>query len=177
MGSIRFAIAAAAVLAVIPAALVYAHGDVTPQPVDSAGLDSLGVFKAKDMKIGVQIATVSDYFLMSYQDGALIESVSHHVKAEAGAKEFADRKTTALMGVRTKIEALLHTLGVKPVMIEPDMTGIVRSNWLVGMAWKDNSRDLGYAIEAALEKIRATGELAKIFETYGVTYLAPPPPQ
>jgi polar amino acid transport system substrate-binding protein len=54
------------------------------------------------------------------------------------------------------------------------MDGIVRSNWIVGMAWKENSRDLGYAIEAALEKIRKSGELASIFASYGVSYTAPP---
>lgn len=38
----RFAILVAAALAVVPAAHVYAHGDVTPQPIDTAGLEPLG---------------------------------------------------------------------------------------------------------------------------------------
>jgi polar amino acid transport system substrate-binding protein len=131
----------------------------------------------KTMKVGVQLATVADYFLMSYEDGALIENVSHHIKPEAGAKEFASKEIAALMGVRSKIEALLFNLGVKPTIVEPEAQGIVRSNWVVGMAWKENSRDLGYAIEGALDKIRASGELEKIFLSYGVTYTPPPAPQ
>ncbi|MGQ0673824.1 MAG: substrate-binding periplasmic protein [Hyphomicrobium sp.] len=130
------------------------------------------VFKAK--KIGVQIATVADYFLMSYQDGALIENVAHHVKAEAGIKEFAVKETAALMGVRSKIESLLKAEGLNPVIVRPDMDGIVRRDWVVGMAWKEDSRDLGHAVVAALEKIKTSGELQKIFEKHGVTYIEPP---
>jgi hypothetical protein len=54
------------------------------------------------------------------------------------------------------------------------MTGIVRKNWVIGMAWKENSRDLGYAIEAALTKLSESGQLARCFEKYGVSYASPP---
>lgn len=125
-------------------------------------------------KIGVQLATVADYFLMTYRDGALIENVVHHVKAETGADEFKKKDVAALMGVRSKIEALLRLRGIEPVIARPDMDGIVRRDWIVGMAWKENSRDLGYAVQAALERLKQSGELQKIFARYGVTYIEPP---
>ncbi|MDX2308295.1 MAG: transporter substrate-binding domain-containing protein [Hyphomicrobium sp.] len=131
----------------------------------------------KDRKVGVQLATVSDYFLMTYKDGALIPNIAHHLKAEQGAKEFAQKDVAALMGVRSKIEALLAQEGVAARFVEPDMTGIVRRSWLVGMAWKENSRDLGYAVQAALEKIQTSGELEKICKAHGVAYTPPPPPK
>ena len=37
-------------------------------------------------------------------------------------------------------------------------------------------RDLGYAIQAALQKITASGEMQHIFASYGVTYFPPPTP-
>jgi polar amino acid transport system substrate-binding protein len=130
------------------------------------------VFKEK--KISVQIGTVSDYFLMRYLDGALVENVAHHVKPRIGANEFIAKETAAWMGVRSAIEALLYIQGQKAIFVEPSMDGIVRSNWVVGMAWKEDSRDLGYAIGAALEKIRTSGELEKIFSAYGVSFVPPP---
>jgi polar amino acid transport system substrate-binding protein len=130
------------------------------------------VFKEK--QISVQIGTVADYFLMTYQDGALIEKIAHHVKPAVGAKEFIAKESAAWMGVRSGIEAALHADGQKATFVEPSMDGIVRSKWTVGMAWKENSRDLGYAIEAAMEKIRASGEMERIFNAYGVSYAAPP---
>ncbi len=111
---------------------------------------------------------------MSYQDGALIDNVTHHVKARPGAKEFAAKDVAALMGMRSKLEALLHNLGMAPTIVQPGMDGIVRRDWVVGMAWKENSRDLGYAIQAALEKLKSSGELQKLFAGYGVTYVEPP---
>ncbi len=128
----------------------------------------------KDKQISVQIGTVADYFLMTYQDGVLIDKIAHHVKPDAGAKEFVAKESAAWMGVRSAIEAKLHDNGQKATFVEPSMDGIVRSKWIVGMAWKENSRDLGYAIEAALEKIRSSGELERIFASYGVSYTAPP---
>lgn len=147
---------------------------VAIHPEKTGNSPTFEVFKTE--KIAVQLATVADYFLMTYQGGALINNIAHHVKPEAGAKEFARKEVAALMGVRSKIESLLDNEGVRPVIVEPDMTGIVRSNWLVGMAWKEDSRDLGYAVQAALTKIVQSGELEKICRLYGVTYTPPPPP-
>ena len=130
----------------------------------------------KDQKISVQIGTVSDYFLMTYLDGALIEKIAHHVKPQVGAIEFITKDTAAWMGVRSAIEALLHDKGEKAVFVEPPMEGIYRSNWIIGMAWKDDSTDLGSAIQTALDKIGKSGELERIFASYGVSFTPPPQP-
>lgn len=145
------------------------HSDLTgPEP-------TFDVFKTQ--KIGVRLATVADYFLMRFQDGALVNNISHHVRPEAGIKEFAGRKIAALMGVRSELETQLAKAGMHVPLVEPDMTGIVRRDWVLGMAWKDNSRDLGYAVQAAVERIRASGELDRICRAYGVTYTPPPLPK
>jgi polar amino acid transport system substrate-binding protein len=130
----------------------------------------------KTQKIGVQVGAVSDYFLMTYQDGVLIENISHHLKPEVGVEEFTKKEISAWMGVRSKIEAMMFAKKLKPLLVEPDMTGIVRTNWLVGMGWHENSRDLGYAVQEKIEKIVASGEMKKIFEVHGVTYIPPPAP-
>lgn len=143
-------------------------------PSLSETVTSFDVFKTR--KVGVQLGTVADYFLMTYEDGALIENISHHVKPEAGVQDFARRDVSALMGMRSKLESLLHEAKVPAALVEPDMPGIVRKHWVVGMAWKENSRDLGYAIEAALAKLAETGELARCFEKHGVSYVPPPSP-
>lgn len=130
----------------------------------------------KTHKIGVQIGTVADYFIMTYEDGALIDNIAHHVRPEAGIKEFLAKETAALLGVRSKTEGLLRQNNFKASIVEPAMPDIARSDWVVGMAWREDSRDLGYAIQAALEKIKASGEMARIFESYGVTYFPPPTP-
>lgn len=127
----------------------------------------------KDVKIGVQLATVADYFLMTYEDGALIDNIAHHVKPRAGAEEFQRKETAALMGVRSQLEGQLFELGLKVPFAEPDMTGVVRRNWVVAMALREDSRDLGYAVGDAITKMRESGEMAKIFAKYGISYMPP----
>lgn len=145
------------------------------RPSAAGSVASFDHFKTR--KVGVQLATVADYFLMTYGDGVLIPNVSHHIKPEQGVREFLDGETAALLGVRSKLEALLYKEGSPAEFVELPMPGIVRDNWLVGMAWKEDSRDLGYAIEAALERLQASGELARCFEAFGVSYIPPPPPE
>lgn len=142
------------------------HADKIPKE------SGFSIFKTE--KIGVKIGTVSDYFLMTFDDGALMNNVAHHVKGPVGAKEFLDRETSALMGVRSEIEGLLKEQGGKAEFIQPEMDGIVRRSWTVGAAVDEKSRDLGYAMGAALTELRESGELTKMFAKYGVTYIPPP---
>jgi polar amino acid transport system substrate-binding protein len=127
----------------------------------------------KDKKIGVQLATVADYFLMTYDGGALIENIAHHTKPKAGVKEFAGKEVAALMGVRSLIEGELHEAGLTPPIIRPNMDGIVRKEWVIAMAVHENSRDLGYRVGDVITKLRESGEMQKIFAKYGITYTSP----
>jgi polar amino acid transport system substrate-binding protein len=139
----------------------------------AAGFD-FGAFRKE--KIGVQLGTAADYFLMTYEGGAIAQNVAHHVMPIDGAKRFLSRETAALMGTRANIEGLLHALNGKARILEPSMPGIVRTRWVIAMAWKENSRDLGYALGQALEKLKLSGELRAIFARYKVTYVPPPEP-
>lgn len=124
-------------------------------------------------KVGVQYATVADYFLLRYGDGALIENVVHYTNIGAGIRQFTSGETAAVLGVRSDIEGVLHEQGGTAQFIEPPMPGIVRTNWAIGTAVKEDSRDLGYAIGTALEEMRAEGEMEIIFSKYGVSYRPP----
>ena len=130
------------------------------------------VFKTE--KIGVKLASVADYFLMGYADGALVNNISHHTRGPIGAKEFLTGEVAALMGVRSEIEGLLHEQGTKATFIAPPMPDIIRSQWLIGIGYHDNSRDLGDAVGKAVKKLQNNGKMQEIFAKYGVTYTAPP---
>lgn len=129
------------------------------------------IFKTE--KVGVKLATVSDYFLMTFEDGALINNIAHFIRGPQGAKEFMDGETAAILGVRSETEGTLYDAGAKAVFIAPDMTGIFRKDWVIGMAVDQKSRDLGYALGEAIKKLGASGAMKEIFAKYGVTYLPP----
>ena len=116
---------------------------------------------------------MADYFLMFALEGGLRNNVLHFVKAPDGVKRYASGEMAALLGVRSELEALLKDAGVKAGVSEPKMPGIVRASWPIGMAVKENSRDLGYALAAALDKLKESGKLAEICGRYGVSYVVP----
>jgi len=133
--------------------------------------ESFEVFE--NCKIGVQYATVADYFLLRFKDGALINNVAHFTEIEEGIDEFVRKVTAAILGVKSDIEGVLFSKGLKASFVEPPMPGLIRKDWPIGMAVKENSRDLHYAIGAALEEMQTDGTLEKIFAKYGVTYVSP----
>lgn len=142
-------------------------------PARTGDEPSFDVFKRE--RIGVQLGTVADYFVMFALDGALRNNVLHYIKVTDGVKRFASGEMSALLGVRSELEAHLQNAGLSRKVFEPSMRGIVRARWVVGMAVKDNSRDLGYALGNALAKLKESGAVAEICNRYGVTYVAPRP--
>ena len=151
---------------------------VALSPASPADQFAFAQFRKRDgdgaPKIGVQLGTVSDYFLLRFDDGRLIDNVRHYIKPADGVTRFVGGETIAIMGVRSNLESLLTDAGAKASFAEPPMPGIVRQRWSIGTAVRDNSRDLGYAIGNALAEMRQSGELAHIFAAHGVTYVPPP---
>jgi len=131
----------------------------------------------KKEKVGVQYATIADYFLLRYDDGALINNIVHYTKPEVGIREFIGKETSALMGVRSDIEGMLYARGHKATFITPPTPGMSQSSWIVGTAVKEDSRDLGYAVGSALDEMRNSGRLQAIFEAHGVSYIPPVEPE
>jgi ABC-type amino acid transport substrate-binding protein len=127
-------------------------------------------------KIGVQYSTVADYFLLRFGDGKLINNIVHYTKLEKGIDEFLKKDTAAILGVRSAIEGMLYLKGGQATFVDVPMPGLARKSWLIGTAVAGDSRDLGYVIGAALEKLRTSGQLKEIFSHHGVTYVSPDTP-
>lgn len=145
---------------------------IDPRQIDAPS--NFDVFS--NHKIGVQYATVAAYFLLRYGDGKLINSVSHYTKLEKGVDQFLAKETSAMLGTRADIEGMLHKKGGTAMFVDLPMPGLVRKNWIIGTAVKDNSRDLGYAIGNAMQKLTEAGEMAAIFKAHGVSYAPPVAP-
>ncbi len=144
------------------------------KPGRASDVASFDVYRRE--KIGVQLGTVADYFLMRYEDGALVNNVSHYLKPAQGVSTFKQGETSAMLGVRSSLEALMKSQGLAATWVSPPMPGLARSSWVLGTAVNERSRDLGAAIGTALAELSADGTLKAITEKYGVTYAPPPVP-
>lgn len=140
-------------------------------PERTGTVASFETFKTE--KVGVQIGTVSDYFLMRFEGGALVNNVRHYLRPAQGVDRFVSKETLAILGVQSHMESLFQARGVKAEWQTPPMPGLVRANWNLGTAVNEQSRDLGYAIGNVLIELAANGTLNEICTKFGVTYIAP----
>jgi ABC-type amino acid transport substrate-binding protein len=53
------------------------------------------------------------------------------------------------------------------------MPGVLSNGWPLGMAVKNDNRELADALDQAMNALRSSGELVQIFKSQGLTLLAP----
>ncbi|MCB1419802.1 MAG: transporter substrate-binding domain-containing protein [Notoacmeibacter sp.] len=126
-------------------------------------------------KIGAELDSASDFFLSNAFRGQLLESIRRGRTLDDTFNLFLSGEVPALMGSRAQVEYVAHlaTGKLDTSIVQPPMQGIVRAKWPIGMAVKENSRDVGYAVGDIITALQESGKLEEICERYGVTYLKP----
>jgi len=125
-------------------------------------------------KIAVEVDTVPDFFLSAAFGGQLMNSVVRARDFNGAAEAFETGEVTAVMATQAQAEWIVRNTRRQTKIIHPPTPGIVRADWPVGVAVRTDSRDLGYAIDLALEKLAQNGRLKEIMAAYGVTWVPVP---
>ncbi len=134
-------------------------------------LASLSVFRSE--KVGVEMRTVADQFLITTDSGAYIGNVVHFRSFDAACKAFGAGELAALAAQRGQLE---HCLGAErrgvaiSAMPAPNVKVF---EWNVGMAVKADATDLREALAAALAALRADGTLQAVFDKHHMSLSAP----
>ena len=76
MNKLHLVLATAALIATGAISQVYAHGDVTPQPVDTTGLEVISGGLAPDLRYLEKGKTGDDWFMERIRRGATINGVT-----------------------------------------------------------------------------------------------------
>ncbi len=137
---------------------------------------SAGLKAFSNAKLAVQFASVAHYYAMFADDEAYKTNINPYRKMKYAMDSFLARETAGILGPRSEIEALLGGKREQVVISEPPFDTDLRMAWTIGTAVKQDSRDTGYAVGKALRELEETGELARIFASYGVTRVAPQVP-
>lgn len=114
--------------------------------------------------------------LMGYGGGLLRSQVSIQPSGPAAAQQVVDGKAAAAYVTRAQAESVLATLNPRPdhfKLSELVLGNMPNRGWPVGMAIKAGHKELGQAIEAALQQLRSSGELLAMFQQQGLTLTAP----
>ena len=144
---------------------------VALDPKFGAKADALDVFTRE--KVGVELDTLADFYLLSADNGRIRENVVHFRSVGEAGAALRRGELAGVMAPRGELEAALaadredYRIGVI------QLPGLRRSVWDVGAAVKHGNEDLARAIDQAMAELHDSGELARIFARYGVSYQRP----
>lgn len=126
----------------------------------------------KGKRLVVETASIPDMYLSGAFGGSLRSDVRHVYTGADAVAAVASGDADATVATRAQIEhglkpggRLIERKGLVPLIFNP--------GWNVGVAVKDDSRDLADELEKQIAAIVADGRLAGIFERYGVVHRDP----
>jgi ABC-type amino acid transport substrate-binding protein len=124
-------------------------------------------------KIGVEVETLEDRYLVGSFGGTLRENVVHFATLIAATAALKKDEVSAVMGRQTLIEAGLGPDQAKFVIATAPTPGIATSGWELGMAVKEDNPELAAALQKAIKELLKEGFVERAFTKRGLTYRAP----
>ena len=141
-----------------------------PEELDS--VETVAVFQYN--RIGVEIDTLPDFYLTSAFGGRMREQVRHYTNVADAFKAMRNGEVSAVMGMRSEIDHELarpENDGFKAA--GNGFPGIGKQVWDVGMAIKHTHRQLGYALEAIVDRLVKTGQMNELMARNNIQYSVP----
>lgn len=121
-------------------------------------------------KIGVEVTSLADSFLLGVLNGRLRENVVHFRSVAEAAKALAAGQVAAVLAPRAELEAGLK--GTTGLALEPAKFAELKiDSWPLGMAVKAEEMALAEAISGALADLKRDGSIAAIFKRNGISHL------
>ncbi|PZU09777.1 transporter substrate-binding domain-containing protein [Sphingomonas sp.] len=124
----------------------------------------------KGSPLAAEIDTIPDFYLSSVGGGALRANVKHFPNGPLAVGAAAKGDADAVVATRAQIEHALLTDRERLVQRKGPLPMMLSPGWNVGLAVKDDSRDLGDKLESIVAALIANGKIPAIFERYGVVY-------
>lgn len=138
---------------------------------NSAGTDLMRDFA--DNKIGVELDTLPDFYLVGAMAGRFRENVTHFATVEEAVQALIDGDVKSVVAPRSQIESALATNVSEYVFSSVSMPASYQSSWRVGLAVKEGRTELVKKLTNAMNEIVKSGELKNIFNKYNTSYIAP----
>lgn len=141
-----------------------------PEKLDN--VETVAVFQYHP--IGVEIDTLPDFYLSSGLRGRLRDQVRHYRNVREAFDAMRAGEVSAVMGMRSEIDHELarpENAGYR--LAGNGFPGIGKQVWDVGMAIKHTHRQLGYALEAIVDRLVRQGEMDALFADLNLRYSVP----
>jgi len=124
-------------------------------------------------KIGVELDTLSDFYLVGAQGGLFNDNILHYAGVSEAVQAMINGEVSCVVAPRSQIESALSGLRDEYLFSNVTMPLSYQAKWVVGMAVKDDRNELMITLKKALNEIEASGELADLFKKYNISYRKP----
>ena len=123
--------------------------------------------------IGVELDSLPDFFLVGTYQGRLRENVHHYSTVFGALKDLNAGKLSAVAGMRSQLEWGLPNRPGNFDIDDDGLESLGRKTWDIGIAIKENYRQLGHAVNDVITAMIENGDMEKIFSQYRVSYHLP----
>jgi len=122
-------------------------------------------------KIGVEIETLADVYLLGAFGGRIRDNVVHYHSINEATQALVSDEISAIMATRSEIEDGLGNKKDKYKIGSMPTPGLTEKSWDVGIAVKADNVNLSESLSTAMNKLLLSGEIEQIFSKYNVTYI------
>ncbi|MFT6913751.1 MAG: ABC-type amino acid transport substrate-binding protein [Motiliproteus sp.] len=136
-------------------------------------IENLAIFQYA--QVGVEIDTLPDFYLSSAFRGRLLGNVKHFDSIPLALQAIATGEVAAVMGTQSQLQWGVRQLQQSKQLRPADIPfpNLVRRSWDLGMAVRDDQRELGYAVEDIVGVLVKSGQFERIYRRYNVQYIKP----
>ena len=134
------------------------------------GFDGLDALAGK--RIGVEKVSIAAMLILGEGNGRFTSGVKIYPTATEALAALKAGQLDAVVANRSEIESVFRGDAAYPLH-EVAFQRLPRSGWAVGMAVRKDDTETARRLQAALNGMRASGELAAIFARHGVRVAQP----
>ena len=145
--------------------IIATNKEVIPQ------IKTLAIFAYQT--IGVEIDMLPDLHLSGFARGLLQRNIKHYANFQDAVNDLKSGKIDAIAGLKSQIEYLIDYKNNKDKYYLTQDIPQMKSQWDLATAVSSSYRDLSYHVDGVLDVAYKNDEIKKIFESFGVEYLAP----
>lgn len=122
-------------------------------------------------KVGAEIDTIPDFYLVGGFGGILRGDVEHFTTGYGAAEAVHEGQVEMAVATRAQIEASMADRPESSAKLRKSPLPMIPSDgWDIGMAVKEDSRSLGFAIEDIVNEMIEDGRMKSLFAAHGVTW-------
>lgn len=126
-------------------------------------------------RLGVEVDSMADFVLSGALGGRYRDQTRRFIALPMAVEDLRSGALDGVMGPRSEVEWILRDVPGEWKVSAPMVPMMGHMDWPLGIAVREDSRDLGYAVDGIFRAMMTDGRMAGLFRAHGLTYTEPYP--